>query len=101
MGIDAALLDKDGRSIQVVHDETNVLTGVLPDRSDKTYRFLNRIDWYGDTEFGADIPAVRAEFQRLFQEQPRAFGAELFQRIDSLLGDAENIANSRVKFMGD
>jgi hypothetical protein len=51
MGLDIALVDEVGQTIDSVGDPKNFLHKLLPAADEDSPTLLSKIDWYGDTVF--------------------------------------------------
>ncbi len=103
MGISIFVEDENGNKIGSILDPTNILHRVLPAYGNPSYKYLNRIDWYGDTTFNhLQLPDLRQEFERLAGENGRA--AEeltLIYEILKMVGETGTEPHLYLKFCGD
>lgn len=102
MGLEVVLEDKTGEQLASVEDPTNILHRVLPSQGDTTFRFLNCIDWYGDTIFNAlQVTVVREELARLIERITPVEEVALLARIDELATRCQSEPHLFLKFYGD
>ena len=102
MGIEIATTDEDGKVIASTQDSRNLLHHILPNHEDASYRFLNCVDWYGDTTFNRyQIPVVRVELKRLKESNTADDLQTLLCQIDQLAEQALMEPHLYLKFLGD
>lgn len=102
MGIEIVLEDERGTKLASLQDVTNILHRVLPKPDDQDFRYLNCVDWYGDTTFNRNqIPEVRQELKRLASVERSVDEIDLIGRLDALAEKAETEPHLYLKFYGD
>ena len=102
MGIEVVLEDEQGNAIENAIDPTNMLHKILPAPEDGMFRYLNRIDWYGDTTFNRlQMDGLRNELDRLSKTLTASREIELLKRIDEFAARCQSKPHLYVKFYGD
>ncbi len=102
MGIEVVVEDGGGTKIASLEDPTNILHRVLPAHDDAGFRWLSRVDWYGDTTFNRhQVPEVRQELKRLANANRSAEELELIRQVDELAARSESEPHLYLKFYGD
>jgi hypothetical protein len=100
--IDIELESPGGTIIDTLGDIGNVLHRTLPYYDDATLRLLNKVDWYGETEFEpAQMAVLLEELDRII---PRAADAEevsFLRKLKQLLIRCGATPGSKLKFIGD
>src|SRR3546814_19165626 len=85
MGIEVVVEDECGKKIASVEDSGNLLHRILPEHGDLEYKWLNHVDWYGDTTFNRlQLPGVSQELKRIARTKTRPEEKQLIQRINEL-----------------
>ena len=101
MGLTAVLQQEDGTRLASVEDPTNILHRVLPSPEDRTYRYLNEIDWYGDTTFNwIQCAGLRKELERIAEVATAPDDQALIRRLIEFATRCHS-AQLHLKFYGD
>ena len=102
MPIIIELDDSQGEVIETLDDTEDVLHRTLPYYDDMTFRLLNKIDWYGDTEFeAAQATVLLRELDRIM---PKAAGPDAIRFLNELkpiVTRCDASPGSKLKFLGD
>jgi hypothetical protein len=100
--IQIELQNTDGAVIETLDDAEDVLHRTLPYYDDATFRLLNKIDWYGDTEF--PTPQMSVLLEELDRVMPKAAGPEqvaFMGKLKQIAARCASMPGSRLKFFGD
>lgn len=102
MGLEVVVEDENGTKIDSLEDPTNILHRVLPSRDESEFKYLNRIDWYGDTTFNRhQIADVRQELKRLENSRKNSDELDMIKQVDALASKSESEPHLYLKFYGD
>ncbi len=102
MGLTISLENERGSALRTVGDPHNILHRVLPPPEDKSFRCLNRVDWYGDTTFNRPQMAdVRPELQKLIASVTTLDARALLEQIAELAALCDAEPHRYLKFYGD
>jgi hypothetical protein len=102
MPIAVKLQSPEGTVIEALGDFKDVLHQTLPNFDDESFRLLNKIDWYADTEFEASqMGLLLEELERI---RPKATGPEQLNYLQRLMQIASRCAATpgcKLRFIGD
>jgi hypothetical protein len=102
MGISVVLETESGQEVERIDDTTNLLHVLLPTEHDKSFDYLGRIDWYGDTVFNRlQIEAFLAEWERVQARAQTSEAVTLHARIKDLAKRGAQESHLYLKFYGD
>lgn len=102
MGLQVVLEDEDRNELATLEDPSNILHRILPSPDDGAFRFVNQIDWYGDTTFNNhQVTGVRRELAQIVPKSISVDEQSFVKRLDDLLARCENEPHLYVKFYGD
>jgi hypothetical protein len=95
-----ALALEDGTPIDRVEDPTNILRTVLPAAEDASFRYLNEIDWYGDTTFNSiQCAGVRKELERVAPAASVLQERALLERLIEFAARSHSSSHLHVRFL--
>src|SRR3546814_2752501 len=102
MGIEVVVEDECGKKIASVEDSGNLLHRILPEHGDLEYKWLNHVDWYGDTTLNRlQLPGVRKELKRIARTKTRTEEIQIIKRIDELEARSKYGQQLYLKYYGD
>lgn len=102
MGIEVRIEDESGNKLASFSDPTNILHRILPRYTDRTFRCLNFVDWYGNTTFNRyQVHEVREELKRLAAEKRTADETEFIEKLDVFAMRCDAEPHLYLKFQGD
>ena len=102
MPIGIELQSPQGAVIASLTDFDDVLHTTLPYYDDATFQLLNKIDWYGDTEFEAtQIAVLLRELDRIVPKAADADQVRFLNKLKQILIRCVATPGSKLKFLGD
>ena len=102
LSISIELHSPEGTVIETLEDLENVLHRTLPYYDDTTFRLLNKIDWYGDTEFEASQSAVLLqELDRIMPKASDRNERNFLNRLKQILDRCGATPGCKLRFIGD
>lgn len=103
MGLTIVLQDEKGKPIAgAVEDVKNVLSRVLPNDGDESFRLLRYIDRYGDTVFNQrQLDDLLDDWSRLKDRTQSDEEREVVDAVELLLKRGLEDVHRYIRFIGD
>lgn len=101
MGLCVSLETEDGKSLDMVADDKNILHRLLP-KPGSSNELLSAIDWYGDTTFNnLQIRQFLSEWDTVMRKAASSEEQTLISDIKKLALRCQEESHLYLKFIGD